>query len=145
MIIASHGWFVFGLPRPCEGLLKTKVEMFNLTCERESDMKTRTKKITGFTLVELLVVIAIIAILVSILMPALSRIRDAARMTVCKTNLKALGFATLQYADDHKNKIPVVSIEFEEIPDSYADPRYPGDWIDKKQSTLDMGFETGYI
>ncbi len=96
----------------------------------------------GFTLVELLVVIAIIAILVSILMPALSRIRDSARMTVCKTNLKALGFGTRQYADDHENKIPVWGIEFDEIT-SEQDPG--ADWIIKTPNSLARAFELGYI
>lgn len=95
----------------------------------------------GFTLVELLVVIAIIAILVSILMPALARIRDAARMTVCKTNLKALGFATLQYAEDHENKIPCWSFEFDE--DGWMDPGH--NFVNKTFLQLEKGFEWGHI
>ena len=45
----------------------------------------------GFTLVELLVVIAIIALLLSILMPSLNKVRDQARSVVCKSNLKQWG------------------------------------------------------
>ncbi len=100
------------------------------------------KKNKGFTLVELLVVIAIIAILVSILMPALSRIRDSARMTVCKTNLKALGFGTIGYADDHENKIPCWGIEFDEITE-VADPA--ANWTTKTANSLARAFEYGYI
>lgn len=106
-------------------------------------MKMSTKKNTGFTLVELLVVIAIIAILVSILMPALSRIRDAARMTVCKTNLKGLGFGTLRYSEDHENKIPCVGIEFDEITAGQGDPT--ADWINKTTDSLSKAFEYGWI
>lgn len=101
------------------------------------------KKNKGFTLVELLVVIAIIAILVSILMPALSRIRDSARMTVCKTNLKALGFGTIQYAKDHEEKIPCWGIEFDEILAAQGDPT--ADWMRKTSDSLARAFEYGYI
>jgi len=63
-------------------------------------------KTKGFTLVELLVVIAIIALLMGILMPALSRVRALAFRMTCGTNLSGIGKAMLIYANDYDDELP---------------------------------------
>jgi len=61
------------------------------------------KRVGGFTLIELLVVIAIIALLVSILLPSLSRARDMAKSAVCVSNLRQLSHGWHFYADENND------------------------------------------
>jgi prepilin-type N-terminal cleavage/methylation domain-containing protein len=63
------------------------------------------RKKFAFTLVELLVVIAIIALLISILMPALNKAREQGRRAKCLANLHAIGLAIQLYAMDHKDML----------------------------------------
>src|SRR5688500_14119079 len=61
----------------------------------------------GFTLVELLVVIGIIALLVSILLPSLSRAREEANRVKCLSNVRQLGVAFVMYAGANNGKLPI--------------------------------------
>lgn len=74
---------------------------------RSRGLRVRHVFIRGFTLVELLVVVGIIAILISLLLPALSKVRRQAQLTKCSANLHDIGLAMFIYAASNKGALPI--------------------------------------
>jgi prepilin-type N-terminal cleavage/methylation domain-containing protein/prepilin-type processing-associated H-X9-DG protein len=75
----------------------------------------------AFSLIELLVVIAIIALLASLLLPAMARAKGKAYNTVCLNQLRQFGVATRLYSEDNNNRLPSAEI----LPTQPIDPQKP--------------------
>jgi prepilin-type N-terminal cleavage/methylation domain-containing protein len=84
-------------------------------------MKSLRKSRFAFTLIELLVVIAIIAILASMLLPAIARAKGKALGTKCLSNLKQIGLAVRMWADENESKFPIAEM-------NRLNPVFPNAW-----------------
>lgn len=75
-------------------------------CAHGAFARPRARNSRGFTLIELLVVVAIVALLVAIVLPVYSRMRESGRRTVCLSQLRQIGMATAQYVQDNDELFP---------------------------------------
>jgi prepilin-type N-terminal cleavage/methylation domain-containing protein len=104
---------------------------------REHVMRRRPQ---AFTLVELLVVIGIIAILIGILLPVLSRVRQQAQVTKCAALLRQITAATIMYANDNKGALPPLrNYAGDTFPFANAGYLQNQDWINNKEIGSNIG------
>ncbi len=95
-------------------------------CGRKG-LRARFKAAAAFTLIELLVVISIIAILVSILLPALAKARELANRAVCMANIRGIVQSMITYSQTSNSVFPATSIVVEPLADrtAYNNAPYP--------------------
>lgn len=106
---------------------------------RDPPMKTSSaRRSAAFTLVELLVVIGIISILIALLIPVLSKMRESAKQVTCSNNLRTLGQAMIAYASENDGYLPATSQYKVGDPNNDEDA---ADWVywqpDRAQKAMD--------
>lgn len=101
------------------------------------DSRSPQRDGSGFTLVELLAVIAIVGILVAITLQVVGSTRERARASQSMANLRSIGQATALYAAEHKQVLPILSVNWQfpywcDAPaiGQYLRPAYTGEWLD---------------
>jgi prepilin-type processing-associated H-X9-DG protein len=93
-------------------------------------MKTaHLRRVLAFTLVELLIVVGLIAVLIAMLLPVLSKVREQGRQTICLSNLRQLGAAMISYAADYDGYLPATAQNQWDLTGPYSGKYPPNDWL----------------
>ena len=98
-----------------------------------NSMQAKRPFVTGkaFTLVELLVVIGIIAVLIALLLPALTKARQSALSLVCLSNLRQVGMGMMQYVNDNRGTLPLADVQVSTNEPSYWLGIYGSGWVSR--------------
>jgi prepilin-type N-terminal cleavage/methylation domain-containing protein/prepilin-type processing-associated H-X9-DG protein len=97
------------------------------------------KQRSGFTLIELLVVISIIALLLAIIMPALSKARQSAQTVACGSQMRQWAFATVMYSENNDGSIPYFADAHPQDPDVKWWLQSLADYLDRTGETEEDG------
>jgi prepilin-type N-terminal cleavage/methylation domain-containing protein len=102
------------------------------------------KKKEGFTLIELLVVISIIALLLSIMMPSLQKVKQKAQRVVCMNNIKSQYIVQISYATSNDDKFPMHTDSSPEWVQTWRSP-YDSDNSNNKYSQVYTAYSDGWV
>ncbi len=100
-------------------------EVTGSRCRFNDGVSLRGSRRAGFSLLELVIVLAVTVLLTSLMMPALSQVRENLHRVVCSSNLRQLGFGVAMYARDENDRLPYsVQLGEEDLPLELMIARY---------------------